>query len=69
MGVRERRVSPDNWFPSDLAVSAAKDALEDAQLLPREIDAVIYACGQGLHRASHWSCGPGKAGCRQGDCL
>ena len=41
MGVRERRVSPDNWFPSDLAVSAAKDALEDAQLLPREIDAVI----------------------------
>ncbi len=43
MGVRERRVSPDNWFPSDLAVSAAKDALEDAQLLPREIDTVIYA--------------------------
>lgn len=43
MGVRERRVSPDNWLPSDLAVAAAKDALEDARVLAKEIDVIIYA--------------------------
>ncbi len=43
MGVRERRVSPDDWLPSDLAVAAAKDALDDAELLPKDLDAIIYA--------------------------
>jgi 3-oxoacyl-[acyl-carrier-protein] synthase-3 len=43
MGIRERRVSPEGWLPSDLAVAAAKSALDDAQLLPHEIDAIIYA--------------------------
>jgi acyl-CoA:acyl-CoA alkyltransferase len=43
MGVRERRVSPDDWFPSDLAVASAKRALDDAKLLPKDIDAIIYA--------------------------
>ncbi len=43
MGVRERRVSPDDWLPSDLAVPAATDALDDAELLPKDLDAIIYA--------------------------
>ncbi len=43
MGIKERRVSPEGWYPSDLAVAAAYDALEDAQLLPKEIDVIIYA--------------------------
>ena len=43
MGIKERRVSPEGSYPSDLAVAAAYDALEDAQLLPKEIDAIIYA--------------------------
>ena len=43
MGVRERRVSPDDWLPSDLAVPAATDALDDAELLPKDLDVIIYA--------------------------
>jgi len=43
MGIKERRVSPDDWQPSHLAVAAAKEALENAKVLPKDIDAIIYA--------------------------
>ncbi len=43
MGIRERRKSPEGWRPSDLALAAARAALDDARLLPKDIDAIIYA--------------------------
>lgn len=42
-GIKERRVSAHNELPSDLAAAAARDALEDAGLIPKDIDAIIYA--------------------------
>lgn len=41
MGVRERRIAPDSMTAVDAEVAAAKLALEDAQISPREIDCVI----------------------------
>lgn len=43
MGIKERRVSAPGWLPSDLAVRAANMALEDAAVLPKDVDAIIYA--------------------------
>ncbi len=42
MGVRERRVAPDDLLPSDMAAIAAREALDRAGLLPGQIDAIIY---------------------------
>ncbi len=42
-GIRERRVATPDIKPSDMAAAAARDAIERAQILPREIDAIIYA--------------------------
>jgi 3-oxoacyl-[acyl-carrier-protein] synthase-3 len=42
-GIRERRVSPENMMPSDMAVIAARDALERAELPPSGLDVIIYA--------------------------
>ncbi len=45
MGINERRMAPDGFRPSDLAIPAARDALEACpQLDPNLIDAVIF-CG------------------------
>ena len=45
MGINERRMAPDCFKPSDLAIPAARDALEACPHLdPRSIDAVIF-CG------------------------
>jgi 3-oxoacyl-[acyl-carrier-protein] synthase-3 len=40
-GIRERRIAPDNVFPSTLAVEASIKALEVANLHPTEIDLII----------------------------
>src|SRR5437867_674949 len=43
MGIRERRVAAPDLLPSDLAVSAAREALERADLPAASIDAIIYS--------------------------
>ncbi len=43
MGVHERRTSPDNMFPSDMAAEAAKEAMQRSSIDPAQIDAIIYA--------------------------
>jgi 3-oxoacyl-[acyl-carrier-protein] synthase-3 len=40
-GIRERRISAENELTSDVALSAARKALEDASVRPEEIDLVI----------------------------
>jgi acyl-CoA:acyl-CoA alkyltransferase len=42
-GIKERRVAPESWFPSDMAIIAARDALERAAILPADIDVIIFA--------------------------
>lgn len=42
-GIKEKRVADSGLAPSDMAVAAAKEALDRAQLRPTDIDAVIYA--------------------------
>jgi 3-oxoacyl-[acyl-carrier-protein] synthase-3 len=41
-GIREKRVTPEGVMPSDMAVIAAKEALERAGIGSNEIDAIIY---------------------------
>lgn len=41
-GISERRVAPESMLPSDMAVSAALEALETARLRPSDIDLIIY---------------------------
>lgn len=41
-GIKEKRVTPAGVLPSDMAVSAAKEAMERAKVTAREIDAIIY---------------------------
>ena len=42
-GIKEKRVTPVGMLPSDMAIHAAKEALERAEISPKEIDAIIYA--------------------------
>ncbi len=42
-GIKERRHAPANMKPSDMAVTAAREALERGRLLIKDIDAVCYA--------------------------
>ena len=42
-GIHERRIAADNQAASDLAINAAKRALEDAGIDPAEIDYIILA--------------------------
>jgi 3-oxoacyl-[acyl-carrier-protein] synthase-3 len=42
MGIRERRVAPDGMLPSEMALRAAREALDHAGLTPAQLDAVIY---------------------------
>lgn len=42
-GIRERHIARDDEFTSDMAVSAAKNALDDAQLMAEDIDYIIVA--------------------------
>jgi 3-oxoacyl-(acyl-carrier-protein) synthase III len=41
-GIKEKRVTPPGILPSDMAVAAAKEAMERAKVTAREIDAIIY---------------------------
>lgn len=41
-GIKEKRVTPPNVLPSDMAVIAAKEAMERAAVRPEDIDAIIY---------------------------
>lgn len=43
MGIKERRVAPENMLPSEMAIIAARDALDRAQIAPTEIDVIIFA--------------------------
>jgi 3-oxoacyl-[acyl-carrier-protein] synthase-3 len=42
-GIKERRIASDNQATSDMAVKAAKNALKDAGLEPRDVDLIIVA--------------------------
>ena len=41
-GVKERRYSPNDMQASDLAVEAARDALEQAGISPNELDVILF---------------------------
>lgn len=41
-GIREKRVTSPGILPSDMAVTAAREALDRAEVTPREVDAIIY---------------------------
>lgn len=43
VGIRERRISDENTFTSDLATKAAEQALQNAGLKPEEIDLIVLA--------------------------
>ena len=49
-GIRERRVAAPEQATSDLAAEASRRALEDAQLEPDDIDAIICATATGDHQ-------------------
>ena len=42
-GIKERRIASENEITSDMAVKAAKNALNDAGLKPEDIDLIIVA--------------------------
>lgn len=42
-GIKERRISEDNEYTSDMAAEAAKMAIKDANLTPEDIDLIILA--------------------------
>ena len=42
-GIRERRIAAENEFTSDMAVKAARAAIEQAGITPEEIDLIIVA--------------------------
>jgi 3-oxoacyl-(acyl-carrier-protein) synthase III len=44
LGISEVRQAADSARPSDLAIPAARKALQESSLMPAEVDAVIY-CG------------------------
>jgi 3-oxoacyl-[acyl-carrier-protein] synthase-3 len=43
VGIKQRHIAAENEFTSDLAVHAARRALDDARLSPAEIDLVVVA--------------------------
>ena len=42
-GIKERHIAADNEYTTDLAVNAAKSAIEDAGIAPEDIDLVLLA--------------------------
>ncbi len=42
-GIRERRIAADDEFTSDMATKAARKAIEQAGILPEEIDLILVA--------------------------
>ena len=47
LGAETVREAADNEFPSDMAVKAARKAVEDSMMNPLELDVIIY-CGAGV---------------------
>lgn len=43
-GIREKRVTPEGFLPSDMAVAAAHEAMDRANTAARDIDVIVY-CG------------------------
>ncbi|MFL6713328.1 MAG: 3-oxoacyl-ACP synthase III family protein [Sulfurifustis sp.] len=43
MGIRERRMAPADVSPSQMALTAAREALDRAAIPPPEIDVIVYA--------------------------
>lgn len=43
MGITERRAAPDDIHPSDMASIASREAIAQAGVEPKDIDAIIYA--------------------------
>ncbi len=41
-GVHEKRVTPENMLSSDMAVTAAREAMERGNIGPKDIDAIVY---------------------------
>ena len=42
-GIKERHVSEDNEYTTDIAVKAAQNAIEDANIKPEDIDLILLA--------------------------
>jgi 3-oxoacyl-[acyl-carrier-protein] synthase-3 len=42
-GIRERRIAPEGMVTSDMAAAAAKEALAQAELDPKELDMILVA--------------------------
>src|SRR5438105_1328043 len=42
MGIRERRIAPTNMMPSDMAILAAREALERAEVRALDIDILVF---------------------------
>ena len=42
-GIKERHIASDNEYTTDLAVNAAKAAIEDAKISPEDIDLILLA--------------------------
>lgn len=55
-GIRERRIAEDNIATSDLAVQAAKRALDDAGLKPKDIPLIIVATITGDYQFPSTAC-------------
>lgn len=43
VGIRERRISDENTYTSDLAIRAAEEALQDADMTAEELDLILVA--------------------------
>lgn len=62
-GVKERRYAPDGIQASDLGVMAAKEALEEANLTPEDIDTILFtSCSRDLGEPSTASIVQSKLG-------
>jgi len=55
-GIRERRITDANTATSDLAIQAARQALENAQVAPEDLDLIIVATVTPDHAFPSTSC-------------
>lgn len=55
-GIHERRIADDNIATSDIATMAAKNALEDANVKPEDIDLIIVATVTADHAFPSTAC-------------
>ncbi len=55
-GIKERRILDEQWSASDLAVVSAREALDNADLKPHEIDLIIVATATPDHLVPATAC-------------